>query len=575
MSDDVTVVAFGESVVWGQGLWHVDKFPSLIHDDLSTSSCGPLRRDLIKARSGAVIETDSPTAPLPQDIPRWGRHEVPHGVPSISEQVASYPDQDDPDPGDVDVVVLGGGINDVGVNTILDPRTGFGHLRRETENHVYSDLRDLLEEVLETFPSATVVVPGYFPLLTDESEPPPLEAIERTLGIEELTPGDYPVLGTLWDQVERRARFFHRYQLWMLSRAVASVLAPGRLVVFAHPGFTPENAIWGDEPLVFGPLDDDPARNVRIPACQLVHGSASGSASSLFDTLFDIELVRCKIASTGHPNRAGARRYAETALRRRDHHREVSVRDLLTDVLGTSGDSLDVESSLDRYGLDGERGLRSLASLREVDCIAVRLDSEFVRVEVNFDDLPPAVQLLIPQALINAVRHQLHQMGEVITVGERLFEIAVHSWVDHDALATLEVDLDGGRTVTRQFDSRGYDVIDAHTSPIYDPLPGTSRTDVAILDPMFDSPHARVPLAACQGIRIRMADVARQVFERLYSLVLGDFDLPVGRSVLEDIVSAVWRINGVEIDVDGRRVFDDTGGHTLESGQEWTLNYPS
>jgi hypothetical protein len=579
MANEVTVVTFGESVAWGQGLAHSEKFPSIIYETLSDRPCGPLDRDLIKARSGAVVE-GATQSPLSKDINRWGRHEVPHGAPTITEQIMSYPERDDPSPGDVDLVVVAGGINDVGVNTILDPTTGYQDLRRSTEHHLYSTVRELLLTIVETFPDAEVLVAGYYPLLTDESEPPQLEAFEEILGVDELTPGDYPVVGALWDRIEANAEFFHRYQLWMLTRAVADVndWDLDTSVTFVHPGFSPENGIWGDRAMMFGPLNQDPARNVRVPACHRVHGTNAAYSGTPFEVLFNTELVRCEIASTGHPNQEGARRYAETALRRRDQHRTLSLRNLLTEVLGASGEPLETNEILKRYGLDGTDGIRSLVALREVDCVVVRIDSEFVQVKLDIEELPDWVQPFRQaiEAVIERTVQGLRDLNLVPTDVETLIDIAVHSWVDNDALATLEVDLADGETLTRPFDSRGYDVIDSPaTTPVYDPLPGSTRTDVAILDPMFDEPRERLPLAAIDDVRIRMADVARQALERIVKPAFQDLPLPANQLPLEAFVSAVWQINGVEIGVNGRRIFADYSERTIESGQTWDLDYPS
>lgn len=581
MPEEVTVVTFGESVAWGQGLSHDQKVPSIIHDELSDRPCGPLERTLIKARSGAVIE-GAAEPPLDRDINRWGRHEVPHGSPTITDQVASYPEADDPDPEAVDVVVLVGGINDVGVNTILDPGTGSLTLRRDTERNLYESIVELLDRILEKFTDAKVFVGGYFPLFTGRSEPPPLEAFEEALGIEELTPGDYPFVGTVWNRIVRNAEFFHRYQLWMLTRAVADVNdgirdAP---VTFVHPGLSPENAIWGDRTMIFGPMDDDPARNVRVPACHRVYDSDAPGSSALLEILFDSDLVRCRVASTGHPNPDGARRYADTALRRQEQERITSLRALLTEVLGASGDPLKTRDTIERYGFDPADGIRSLVKFAELDCLAARIDSEVVAIELGLQELPDVIRNLPLFSLRDFIRDLDSEWTLLeLDLDDDFAKFAVHAWVDNDALATLEADLDDGRTITRPFDSRGYDLVDSSaTSSVFDPIPGSSRTDVAILDPTFDRPRERLPLGAINDLRIRMADFERQAFERVIEPILGSLSVPddvIGLIDVDAFVSAVWQINGAHVDVDGRRVFVDYGGRTIETDEVWNLDYPS
>lgn len=579
MADEVTVITFGESVAWGQGLRHTEKFPSIIHEKRSDRPCGTLDKDLIKARSGAVVEgaTQSPLSP---DINRWGRHEVPRGAPTITEQVKSYPERNDPSLESVDVVVVVGGINDVGVNTILDPDTGYQELRRRTDRDLYDNMRELLSTVVEKFSGTEVLVGGFYPLLTDASDPPQLEVFEEALGLEEMDPEDYPLVGPIWDKIKAQAEFFHRYQLWLLSRAVAEVneLNLDTLISFVHPGFAPENSIWGAHTMAFGPLDEDPARNVRVPACHRAHGTNAFYSGTPFEVLFNTELVRCEIASTGHPNQEGARRYAETALRRSAQHRTVSLRELSTEVFGASSEPIETEATLGQYGLDGEDGLRSLVSLTEVDCVAVGIDSEFVQVKFDLEQLP-----VMARPFVNSIRTGIREivqdkaaLNSIPTGTETIIEVAVHAWVDHDDLATLEVELVDGRTLTKRFDSRGYDVFDPPaTTPAYSPLPGTSRTDVALLDPMFDEPRERIPLAAIDDVRIRMANVARQAINKILKPAFGGVPVSAVGFDLEPVVSAVWEINGVEIEIDGRRVLADHTGRTIESSQTWDLNYPS
>lgn len=579
MSDEFTVVTFGESVAWGQGLRHAQKVPSIIFETRSARPCGPLDRDLIKARSGAVVEGAS-QSPLPRDINRWGRHEVPRGAPAIAEQVRTYPERDDPPPEDVDAVVVVAGINDVGVNTILDPTTDYQDLRQQTERHLFGTVRDLLFSIVEKFPTSEVLVGGYYPLLTEASEPPPMEAFEEALNIEHLTPGQYSLVGQIWDRVVANAEFFHRHQLWMLTRVVAEVdsQTSSRLLSFVHPGFSPENGIWGERALAFGPLDEDPARNVRVPACQRAHGDDAFYSGTPLEPIFNTELVRCEIASTGHPNQAGARRYAETALRRGDQRRTVNLRDLLTEVFGASDEPLVTREVLDRYGLDAEEGLRSLVSFRELDCLAVRLDTGSIRIEFDLDVLPDWLE-----PFMDAIREGFErvapgvgQPGIVPTDGELTIGIDVHNWAAVDAFATLEIDLENGETVVRPFDDRGHDLIPSPaTSPVYTPMAGAIRTDVAVHDPMFDEPRGRIPLAAIDGFSVHMADLVSVSLEELVRPVFERLSLPADALPLEAAISTVWDIEGLEIDADGRRVFRRYEEKTLENGERWRLDYPA
>lgn len=67
-----------------------------------------------------------------------------------------------------------------------------------------------------------------------------------------------------------------------------------------------------------------------------------------------------------------------------------------------------------------------------------------------------------------------------------------------------------------------------------------------------------------------MADFERQAFEQVLQPVLGGLDVPddaIGSIDIDAFVSAIWRINGLEIDANGRRVFVDQGGRTIETDE--------
>src|SRR5712692_9098051 len=104
------VVTLGDSIMWGQGLRESEKFSTQIQQWLETTVGRSVQLDVF-AHSRAVIapdETHDQQSPKPGEVP--DRH------PSITAQATRVPH-----PEDVDLVMIDGGINDMGAQHIVNP----------------------------------------------------------------------------------------------------------------------------------------------------------------------------------------------------------------------------------------------------------------------------------------------------------------------------------------------------------------------------------------------------------------------------------------------------------------------
>src|SRR4051794_37479231 len=70
-----------------------------------------------------------------------------------------------------DLLILNGGINDVGVNTLLSAHLFDSErlLDPSIQMYCYSDMMGLFTEARARFPRAIIAVLGYYPLLSDDS----------------------------------------------------------------------------------------------------------------------------------------------------------------------------------------------------------------------------------------------------------------------------------------------------------------------------------------------------------------------------------------------------------------------
>jgi lysophospholipase L1-like esterase len=160
------IVALGDSVMWGQGLsWN--KFARQV---ASTIESALFYRDVqephIFAHSGATLrqyvwDKENLNPPPPGELPL--------GYPSIPRQLELAVNSLDPK--EVELVLLNGGINDVGAFHILDPDPTVGPdwVRSETRR-VMERMKTFLPTVLEKFTKAKVVIPNYFQIISTDTD---------------------------------------------------------------------------------------------------------------------------------------------------------------------------------------------------------------------------------------------------------------------------------------------------------------------------------------------------------------------------------------------------------------------
>jgi len=130
----INIVAFGDSVMWGQGLAEQEKFRTIVKNHIHSFTPNRDVRLFNFSRSGAKIEprpvngkghlpmlplTDPPGAPIQSDDPAnlWG--EVPWQLPSITKQYSApqLPVTDS----EVDLILLNGGADDIGLTPASGP----------------------------------------------------------------------------------------------------------------------------------------------------------------------------------------------------------------------------------------------------------------------------------------------------------------------------------------------------------------------------------------------------------------------------------------------------------------------
>jgi lysophospholipase L1-like esterase len=303
--DTYEIVVIGDSIHWGVGLAESAKFPSLVAQKV---------RDLTQdGNVGVYVQWDNPhtgavigLTPLRHS----GQPAIPGEVstkdPTIAEQVDAH--AGNPDSPNVDLVLINGCINDLGVFVILDPRVSTSQLEARTKQACHDDMLNLLKKTAAVFPNAKIVDTSYFAPLSDQSAPigsllvafliavdSPIQQIPGAIVGGVLAPGTR-------QRVIDNSLFFGAKSTEQLALAVSDAnAAVGQRIFFANANFGPQNAaLAGASSLLFGVNADGSPQD-----------SQAETRKSLCKQFKDrTDSVTCIHASAGHPDERGAQQYA-------------------------------------------------------------------------------------------------------------------------------------------------------------------------------------------------------------------------------------------------------------------------
>jgi hypothetical protein len=284
------ILAFGDSIMWGQGLTEDLKFATLVKNWVGANLPGREVTFQNFAHSGAIILPDAV-----QDAAGVYASEVPDHYPSIYAQLHRALDTFATrgiTASEIDLVLLNGGINDIGVMSIIAPWNSSGSISEVTRDSISHGMNYLLPAAVGLFPNAKFIVPGYFPIITSDSSTPEVTVLLTVV----FGPATVVVTPLVKDQLIANCSAFYGEADNGLRNAVAAQngRTPHRCV-YADPGFTALNGYGASERCLFNIGENDPMLNARKTFC-----AAAGQGN---DPL-------CNSASMGHPNVNGAIKYA-------------------------------------------------------------------------------------------------------------------------------------------------------------------------------------------------------------------------------------------------------------------------
>jgi hypothetical protein len=213
--------------------------------------------------------------------------------------------------------MLSGGITDISVSKVLDPFGDNNELPPLIERYCRDDMIDVLEFAAGQHPEASIVVLGYYPMISESSSKKRvlngwLESMDFPGGLKPIA--NNPVTRKLFfGRIRRKA--IARSRIWVehsnknLQAAVDRFNSKysSRRAVFVSSPITEATTYETPKSLVFrmgkNGIPDDPLASRRSAECNKVLPDLKKNSS------VDYPVRLCEIAGVGHPDPAGSRAY--------------------------------------------------------------------------------------------------------------------------------------------------------------------------------------------------------------------------------------------------------------------------
>ncbi|WP_029192901.1 IPT/TIG domain-containing protein [Paenibacillus harenae] len=299
--DTVHMLVLGDSIQWGQGLLEPEKFHSLVGTAVQAKQGGIGFYKTVLAHSGATIGAEDTTV-----SPRLPG-EVPTSYPTVMQQVDEFAGIDDY----VDLVLMDGGMNDIGITTVLNPIGP--DLAPLTKKFFHDDMITLLKKVAGRFRKAKIIVTGYYQPVSENSNLAAVELFLIALGVHLGGAAGGAVGGVLGatqlQQIIARSRQVMNESRMHIQDAIDKVNATpegGNRILFADPNYGPTHAALTNDPYLYGINLNMTPEDGNVAPSRLVDCVATNQEGLQYEL--------CRVASVGHPNPRGAAAYANAII---------------------------------------------------------------------------------------------------------------------------------------------------------------------------------------------------------------------------------------------------------------------
>jgi lysophospholipase L1-like esterase len=350
-SNPLNMLVLGDSIMWGQGLLEKHKFSYLVQDWLcqKTNRRVEITRE---AHSGATIKADGASCPKAEG-------EVNISRPTILDQVESalsfYGDGSK-----VDLVLVDGCANDINFRNIVDPEMTKDRLTKLVGSTCGERGSELLDSVTRAFPKAWVIVTGYYPVITERTAKNLITRLLIRIFQKETAAYKFSILKNDRAKFAHLADMSRHWQRESSGRILDNIIKVNQRLRDSGD----EARVWYAEPLSFSPQSgfsapksllwtsgfnstgraflakflkvimlglknfqpNDEVFSLRQESCQKAAQECPGEFQGSPEQsekerkrVARMNRLQCEYAAFGHPNREGARRYAEGITRRIDY----------------------------------------------------------------------------------------------------------------------------------------------------------------------------------------------------------------------------------------------------------------
>ncbi len=337
------ILVVGDSHISGQGLKNDNKFYNLVRDWVQGEVFGHSRKVNLKVKSHAgsriKLHPDELRSmhKVGDDINKFHYDEANISSPDITTQLdVARSEYERPE--SVDLIMLSGCITDVLVADIINPFYPERKLRERIRRFCGESMAGLLEHATTTFPNAQVVVVGYFPIASSQSDVKTMAryflkiiSFPRDLQFVFTNPLSRQFLKILRNKIAKRSRVWIEESNREIKDAIARHNAgSGRpMAFFVESPIRPESSYATKDPLLWeidkNHVPNDETYVERLAGCAKVFGEMK------YQHYGRLSRRMCELSSVAHPNVKGSQAFADaikTVLKSSVFNREENIGNL-------------------------------------------------------------------------------------------------------------------------------------------------------------------------------------------------------------------------------------------------------